>query len=354
MKKSAKLLSMSLAASMVLSMAACSGGAGETTTAETTTVAASEETTTGATADSSEKTENTASGDTYTVGICQLVQHDALDAATQGFKDALVEELGDAVTFDEQNAQGDSNTCSTIINSFVSSDVDLILANATPALQAAQAGTNEIPVLGTSVTEYGVALGIDDFSGTVGGNISGTSDLAPLDEQAAMLNELFPDAKKVGLLYCSAEANSQYQVDTVKTALEELGYTCEYYAFSDSNDLTTIVTKAAEENDVLYVPTDNTAAANAELVNNVCQPAGVPVIAGEEGICRGCGVATLSISYYDLGVGTGKMAAKILTGEANISEMPIEYAPQFTKKYNKSLCDALGITIPEDYVAIEE
>ena len=173
MKKSAKLLSMALAASMVLSMAACSGGAGETTTAETTTVAASEETTTGATADSSEKTENTASGDTYTVGICQLVQHDALDAATQGFKDALVEELGDAVTFDEQNAQGDSNTCSTIINSFVSSDVDLILANATPALQAAQAGTNEIPVLGTSVTEYGVALGIDDFSGTVGGIFPG-------------------------------------------------------------------------------------------------------------------------------------------------------------------------------------
>ncbi len=354
MKKSAKLWSMALAASMVLSMTACSGGSGETTAAETTTAAASEGTATSEAAGSSEEAEDTASGDTYTVGICQLVQHDALDAATQGFKDALVEELGDAVTFDEQNAQGDSNTCSTIINSFVSSDVDLILANATPALQAAQAGTNEIPILGTSVTEYGVALGIDDFTGTVGGNISGTSDLAPLEEQAAMLNELFPDAKKVGLLYCSAEANSQYQVDTVKTALEGLGYTCEYYAFSDSNDLTTIVTKAAEENDVLYVPTDNTAAANAELVNNVCQPAGVPVIAGEEGICRGCGVATLSISYYDLGVGTGKMAAKILKGEANISEMPIEYAPQFTKKYNKSLCEALGITVPEDYVAIEE
>lgn len=354
MKKSAKLWSMALAASMVLSMTACSGGSGETTAAETTTAAASEGTATSEAAGSSEEAEDTASSDTYTVGICQLVQHDALDAATQGFKDALVEELGDAVTFDEQNAQGDSNTCSTIINSFVSSDVDLILANATPALQAAQAGTNEIPILGTSVTEYGVALGIDDFTGTVGGNISGTSDLAPLEEQAAMLNELFPDAKKVGLLYCSAEANSQYQVDTVKTALEGLGYTCEYYAFSDSNDLTTIVTKAAEENDVLYVPTDNTAAANAELVNNVCQPAGVPVIAGEEGICSGCGVATLSISYYDLGVGTGKMAAKILKGEANISEMPIEYAPQFTKKYNKSLCEALGITVPEDYVAIEE
>lgn len=355
MKKSAKLLSMALAASMVLSMAACSGGSGDDKApAETTTAAGTDATTAAEAEKDAEDKEGNASGETYTVGICQLVQHDALDAATQGFKDALVEALGDAVSFDEQNAQGDSNTCSTIINSFVSADVDLILANATPALQAAQAGTNEIPILGTSVTEYGVALGIDDFGGTVGGNISGTSDLAPLDEQAAMLHELFPDAKKVGLLYCSAEANSQYQVDTVKTALEELGYTCEYYAFSDSNDLSTIVTKAADESDVIYVPTDNTAASNTEIVNNVCQAAGVPVVAGEENICRGCGVATLSISYYDLGVGTGRMAAKILTGEANISEMPIEYAPQFTKKYNASICESLGITVPDDYVAIEE
>ena len=144
------------------------------------------------------------------MGICQLVQHVALDAATEGFMDAIKEQLGEEnVTFDLQNAQGDSNTCSTIINSIVSEDVDLILANATAALQAAQAGTNEIPILGTSVTEYGVALGIDDFNGTVGGNISGTSDLAPLDEQAAMLNELFPDAKNVALLYCSAAATSQ-------------------------------------------------------------------------------------------------------------------------------------------------
>ena len=290
--------------------------------------------------------------ETYTVGICQLVQHDALDAATQGFKDALTEELGDVVTFDEQNAQGDSNTCSTIINTFVSNGVDLILANATPALQAAAAGTNEIPILGTSVTEYGVALEIEDFVGTVGGNISGTSDLAPLDEQAAMLNELFPDAKTVGLLYCSAEANSQYQVDTVKAALEELGYTCEYYAFSDSNDISSVTTTASSECDVIYVPTDNTAASNAEIINNICQPAGVPIIAGEEGICAGCGVATLSISYYDLGVATGKMAARVLSGE-DISAMPIEYAPNFTKKYNADICETLGVTIPEDYVAIE-
>ncbi len=345
MKKSASIVSLVMSSAMVLSLAACGGSANETTgapAAEATTAAATGEAAKGA------------SEEAFTVGICQLVQHEALDAATQGFKDALTEALGDKVVFDEQNAQGDSNTCSTIINSFVSNEVDLILANATAALQSAQAGTSEIPILGTSVTEYGVALGIEDFSGTVGGNISGTSDLAPLDEQAAMLNELFPEAKNVGLLYCSAEANSQYQVDTVKAALEELGYNCEYYAFSDSNDLATIVTNAAGACDVIYVPTDNTAASNTEIINNICQPAGVPLVTGEEGICKGCGVAALSINYYDLGVATGKMAVKILNGEADVSEMPIEYAPQFTKKYNPAICEALGVTVPEGYVAIEE
>lgn len=328
-----KLLALLLTATMVVSLAAC--GSKETEDAD------------------AQETEPAESGDaTYTVGICQLMQHEALDAATQGFKDALTEALGDAVTFDEQNAQGDSNTCSTIINSFVSSNVDLILANATPALQAAAAGTNEIPILGTSVTEYGVALEIEGFSGTVGGNISGTSDLAPLDGQADMIQELFPDAKTIGLLYCSAEANSQYQVDTVKEFLEEKGYTCEYYAFSDSNDLSSVATTAAGEVDVIYVPTDNTAASNTELINNICQPAGIPVVAGEEGICAGCGVATLSISYYDLGVATGKMAAKILAEGADISEMPIEYAPNFVKKYNVANCEALGVTVPDDYEPI--
>ncbi len=300
-------------------------------------------------------TANAADGDKYTIGICQLVQHEALDAATQGFKDEIVKELGeDAVTFDEQNAQGDSNTCSTIINSFVSNNEDLILANATASLQAAAAGTSDIPILGTAVTEYGVALDLKDFDGTVGGNISGTSDLAPLDQQAAMLQELFPDAKKVGLLYCSAEANSQYQVDTVKAALEELGYTCEYYAFSDSNDLSSVTTTAANDSDVIYVPTDNTVASNTEIINNICLPAKVPVITGEEGICAGCGVATLSINYYDLGVTTGKMAVKILKDGEDISQMPIEYAPNFTKEYNKDICEELGVEVPDDYVAIGE
>ena len=351
MKKTKKALALILAGLMTASMTACgSGKAAETTQAAADTAAEKAD----ETKEDETKEEASADGASYKVGICQLVQHVSLDAATEGFKDALTEEFGDKVTFDEQNAQGDSNTCSTIINNFVAEDVDLILANATPALQAAQAGTDTIPVLGTAVTEYGVALGIDDFNGTVGGNISGTADLAPLNEQAAMLKELFPDAKNVGLLYCSAEANSQYQVDTVKAELEKLGYTCEYYAFSDSNDLATIATNAANGCDVIYIPTDNTAAANTEIINNICQPAGVPIIAGEEGICSGCGVATLSISYYDLGVATGKMAVKVLTGEADISEMPIEYAPQFTKKYNKTICEALGITVPDDYIAIEE
>ena len=293
-----------------------------------------------------------AADESYTVGICQLVQHAALDAATQGFEDAMTAAFGENVTFDFQNAQGDSATCATITNGFVSSGVDLIMANATPALQAAQAATNTIPVLGTSVTEYGVALGLTDFDGTVGGNISGTSDLAPLDQQADMIVEWMPDAKKVGLLYCSAEANSQYQVDEVQKYLEEKGITATQYAFSDSNDLSSVCQKAADENDALYVPTDNTVAANTGIVDGICRPAKKPVFAGEEGICAGCGVATLSISYYDLGYTTGEMAVKILNGEADISTMSIEYT-DVTKKYNKAVCDDLGLTVPEGYEEIE-
>ena len=292
-----------------------------------------------------------ADGESYTVGICQLVPHEALDAATQGFKDALDELLPGQVEFDEQNAANDAATCSTIANAFVSEDVDLIMANATPALQAAAAATAEIPILGTSVTEYGVALGIENFSGTVGTNVSGTSDLAPLDEQAAMIQEWCPDAKTVGLLYCSGEPNSQYQVDTVQGYLEEMGYTCTQYSFSDSNELQAVCQTAADESDVLYVPTDNTVASNTGIVDNICRGK-VPVFCGEEGICKGCGVATLSISYYDLGYATGVMAADILTGEADIAETPIGYAATFTPKYNEAICADLGLEAPEGYEAV--
>lgn len=288
----------------------------------------------------------------YTVGICQLTQHVALDAATQGFKDALVEALGeDKVVFDEQNASGDPAVCTTIANSFVSKKVDLIMANATAALQAAYNATTEIPILGTSITEYGVALNLSNFNGVVGGNVSGTSDLAPLEQQADMILELVPTAKKVGLLYCSAEPNSEYQVKVVEEYLTGKGLVCARYAFTDTNDVAAVTTKAAADSDVLYIPTDNTAATCTEAIGGIVRNAKVPVVAGEQGICSGCGIATLSISYYDLGYATGKMAAKILTGEGDISQMPIEYAPA-SKLYNVEMCEELGIVVPEGYAPL--
>ena len=227
------------------------------------------------------------------------------------------------------------------------------MANATPALTAAVSATKDIPVLGTSITAYGVALDITDFSGTVGGNVSGTSDLADLSAQAAMITEWFPETKTVGLLFCSAEPNSRYQIEEVAKYLADKGIESKEFAFTDTNDVTAVTQAAADYADVIYIPTDNTAAANTEAIANVLLPAKVPAICGEEGICSGCGVATLSISYYDLGVTTGKMAAKILTGEADISKMPIEYTGA-TKKYNASMCDALGIKPLDGYTAIGE
>lgn len=331
MKK--KLIAMLLSAAMCLSLAACGQKAD--------------------TPDTTDPAEPSGDAATYTVGICQLVQHEALDAATQGFIDALNEALPDQVKIEEKNASGDSNSCATIVNGFVSEGVDLIMANATAALQAAASATSDIPVLGTSITAYGVALDIDDFSGTVGGNVSGTSDLADLSKQADMITEWFPETQKVGLLFCSGEPNSRYQIEEVAKNLSAKGIETKEFAFTDTNDVSSVTQAACDWADVIYVPTDNTVANNTEIVNNICQPAGVPVVAGEEGIMSGCGVATLSISYYDLGVATGKMAAKILTGESKVEEMPIEYAPEFTKEYNPTIAEALGITIPDDYVAYE-
>ena len=285
------------------------------------------------------------------IGVIQLVQHDALDLATQGFIDAVKAAIPDA-DIEVQNASGDSAACATHANSFVSAGVDLIMANATPALQAASAATGDIPVLATSITEYGVALGIDDFNGVTGINVSGTSDLAPLSEQAAMVKEIFPEAKKVGLLYCSAEANSIYQVKVVGEELAKLGYETQEFAFTDSNDVASVTQNAADSCDVIYIPTDNTAAAYKETIGNVVVPAAIPVIAGEEGICAGCGVATLTISYYDIGYKTGEMAVDILVNGADVSTMPIEYAPQFVKKYNPEITESLGVAIPEGYEAL--
>ena len=331
-----KIISVAMAAAMAAALAGCGGAASSSAPASSAAAPAAD----------------SAAAKTYTVGICQLVQHEALDAATQGFKDALTAKLGDAVKFDEQNASGDSANCATIVNGFVSNNVDLIMANATAPLQAAAQATATIPVLGTSVTDYATALDISDWTGTVGNNISGTSDLAPLDQQAAMIQELFPDAKNVGLLYCSAEPNSVYQCDVMEGYLTDMGFTVSRFAFTDTNDVTSVSQTAADASDVIYIPTDNTAASNTEAIANVVLPAKVPVVAGEEGICSGCGVATLSISYYDLGYATGEMAVKILTEGADVSAMPVQYAPNVTKKYNAANCEALGLTIPDDYTAI--
>ena len=323
-----KLLSAAIAATMTLTLAAC-----------------------GTSQDDGQSADNP---DAYIVGICEQMEHVSLSEATRGFKDGLVEILGeDSVVFREQNAGGEQANCTTIIDGFVSDGVDLILANATWPLQAAASATNSIPVLGTSVTDYATALNLDNFDGTIGRNISGTSDLVDLQAQAQIVQELFPEAENVGLLYCSGEPNSVYQIETVRGYLEDMGYTCEVYAFTDVNDLASVTQAACDSSDVIYIPTDNTVAANTESVANVVLAAGVPVVGGDPGICSGCGVATIATDYYELGKLTARMAAEILTGEADISTMAVQYGPM-QKIYNAANCDTLNITVPEDYTPVKQ
>lgn len=324
MRRFQKPIPLILSAILLLLLAACGGSPSQT---------------------APESDASVADNGLYTIGICQLVQHEAHDDATQGFMDALNETLPNQVTFTSHIASNDIAACSGIVNQFIAEEVDLILANATPALQIASAATAEIPILGTSVTAYGAALGIENFSGVVGTNISGTSDLAPVEEQAAMVQEWFPNAETIGMLYCSAEINSEYQITEVQKLLEDMGYTCEDYAFTESNDLPLVLERAVATCDILFVPTDNTVAANSSIIDNTCRPAGIPVIGGDLGICKGCGVATLCVNYYDLGYQTGLMATKVLTGETDISEMPIEYGGT-TCVYNPELCDELGLIPP--------
>ncbi len=324
MKKRTKFASLLLSAAMMVSLAGC-GSAGN---------------------DNSQSS----SGDkVYQIGICQLVQHDALDAATEGFKKALTDKLGDKVKFDEQNASGDAPTCSTICTKFAQNNYDLILGNATASLNAAVTATSDIPILGTSITDYATALGMSDWTGTTGKNVSGTTDLAPLDEQAKCIKELFPDAKKIGIIYCSSEANSLYQSTTITEYLEKEGYTVKEYTFTDSNDISAVTTTACDESDVIYIPTDNTAASCTEAINNVAKQAKTPIFAGEEGIAKGCGVATLSISYYDLGYTTGEMAYDILVNGKDISTMEVKTAPKFTKEYVADRAKELNVTVPDGY-----
>lgn len=325
-----KLLVMLLSVLMVLTLAGCSSNGGSSEQPE----------------GSSEETK------TLKIGVVQLVQHAALDAATQGFVDEVKKAFPDA-DINVQNAAGDSATCSTIVQGFVNDGVDLIMANATPALQAAVSATEDIPILGTSVTEYGVALGIDGFNGLIGSNVSGTSDLAPLDQQAQMILDLFPETKTVGIIFCSNEANSKYQVEVVSDELTKKGIEVKTASFTDSNDISMVCEDLCSQVDLIYIPTDNQAASCAETIANVVLEKKIPVIAGEEGICSLCGIATLTINYYDLGVTTGQMAVKILNGESRIEEMPIQYFENPVKKFNPEVCDLFGVSVPEDFEPIE-
>ena len=302
------------------------------------------------------KDEGSAAGEgdkVYKVGIVQQLEHPALDQATEGFQQALKDKLGDKVEFDLQNAQNEQANCATISQGFVSEKVDLIMANATNALQAASASTADIPIVATSVTDYATALNIEDWTGATGTNVTGTSDLAPLDQQVEMIAELVPDAKQVGLLYCSAEANSVYQIKEVEKFLDKKNIKYKEYAAADSNEIQAVTTKAVSECDCLYIPTDNTMAQSTETINNVAKPAGIPIIAGEEGICKGCGIGTLTISYYDIGYAAGEMAYKILVEGADPGTMDIQTAKNVTKKFNEELCKALNITVPEGYTAVD-
>lgn len=301
----------------------------------------------------SSKTDTPEEKDTYNVGICQLVQHPALDKATKGFQDALTELLGDKVEFSYQNASGDSAACATIANQFVSNNVDLIMANATPALQACATATaaSKIPVVATSITNFGVALDIEmGPTDATGLNITGTHDLAPLEKQAEQLTTLFPEAKQIGILYCSSEANSKFQADGMQEILEAKGLGVTAFTFSDSNDLQAVAKKAANASDVIYIPTDNTVADNGTVVDAACTEAGTPIISGESDACAAYrGVATYSIDFYEIGYNAGKMAYEILVNGADPATMNIQAPQTLSALYLPEKAEEFNVQIPEDY-----
>ena len=278
----------------------------------------------------------------YTVGICQLMEHESLDKATQGFKDALTEELakeGKTVTFDTQVA-GEANLCNTVINTFTAKKVDLIMANATPALLAAANATDTIPVLGTSVTDYS-----DTFSGSIPSNVSGTSDAVPFDEQAKMMIDTLGlvAGDKVGVLYCTNESNSLIQYEAVKALFEAEGIVVEAYTFSETTELQALVTSAATNCKALYVPSDNTVAQNDAIVGSICTAKNVPVFTSYGGqVCY----ASLAIDYYELGRKTGEMAAEILLGKKAPKDFDVATLTPAVV-YNNELCATLGIEVPE-------
>ena len=297
--------------------------------------------------------EETASGEPYTIGIVQQMEHGSLDAATQGFQDKLTELLGeDNVVFDYQNAQGEQTNCTTIATKFVSDGVDLIMANATTALQSAAAATAEIPIVGTSVTDY-VTAGVAESNEAPGKNVTGVSDLSEISAQVDVLLQFCEEDTKIAVVYCSAEPNSLYQAELAEKYLQELNREYDVYTVSDSNEIQAVMTKVVSECGAVYIPTDNTLANNMEIVKNVTVPAGVPSFAGAESMCQVGALATLSISYYGLGEKAAEMAYEILVNGANPAEMPIAFVSEgITPKYNAEIAAELAVEIPEGMEAV--
>lgn len=277
----------------------------------------------------------------FTVGVCQLMVHDSLDQATNGFIDALKEQIeatGNTVSVDTQVA-GEAGLCTTVINTFTAKQVDLIMANATPALLAAANATTTIPVLGTSVTDYS-----DTFAGNIPENVSGTSDAVPFAEQAKMMIDSLGLAAGdvVGVLYCTNESNSLIQYEAVKALFEAEGIVVKAYTFSETTELQALTNSMAAECKAVYVPSDNTVAANDSIVGTICTEKNVPVYTSYGGsICY----ASLSIDYYQLGYETGKMAAQILLEGKSPADFEVMTLTP-TVSYNEELCAQLGIAVP--------
>jgi putative ABC transport system substrate-binding protein len=285
-----------------------------------------------------------------TVGIIQYMDHVALDNAREGFIDALKDNGftdGNNIIIDYQNAQGDQSNLTTISDRFVSNKVDLVLAIATPAAQSIAGRTNEIPILGTAITDY-VSAKLADSNEVPGGNISGTTDMNPIKEQIELLVKLVPDAKTVGVLYTSSEDNSILQAALAKEAIEDLGLSYTEVTVASSNDVQQATQSIVGKCDAIYIPTDNTFASAMPVVHGITSQSKTPVICGESGMVENGGLATLGINYYDLGYQTGLMAVKVLKGEAEPATMPIESATGFDFTINSSIAEEIGLEIPED------
>lgn len=345
MKK--KVLSMALAGVMALSMAAC--GSKPAATAETTTAApaateASSETAADASSEAAtEAAAEAVSGETFKIGVLQLVQHAALDAANEGFFAAL-DEAGVKYEADQQNASGEQSNCQTIAEKLVNDGDDLILAIATPAAQAVAGVTNDIPVILTAVTDPAES-GLVEDNNVPGGNVTGTSDLTPVTEQIDLLQKLVPDAKTVGILFCSAESNSEIQAQMAREALDAAGIAHEDYTVSSSNEIQTVVESMIGKVDAIYAPTDNMIAAGMATVAMVANDNGIPTICGEAGMVEAGGLATYGIDYYQLGYMAGEQAIDILVNGKTAAETPIGYLPaeRCELTINEETAQALGI-----------